>query len=94
MFFLVACTKIQGGTSISGGWGGGGGLGPGIEFRGKIWGKAQSSSPNTRKNLGSFVTTRRKNWERITILGAFAVISEIQKAKFVVSVTCTSGGKI
>ena len=25
--------------------GGGGGLGPGIEFRGKIWGKVQSSSP-------------------------------------------------
>ena len=29
-----------------------GGLGPGIEFRGKIWGKVQSSSPNNRKNLG------------------------------------------
>ena len=46
-----------------------GGLGPGIEFRGKIWGKVQSSSPNKRINLGSSVTTRPKNWERITILG-------------------------
>ena len=64
-----------------------GGLGPGIEFRGKIWGKVQSSSPNTRENLGSSVTTRRKNWERITIFGAFAVISEIQRAKFGVSAT-------
>ena len=74
--------------------GGGGGLGPGIEFRGKIWGKVQSSSQNKRKNLGSSVTTRRKNWERITILGAFVVISEIQRAKFGVSVIYIFGGKI
>ena len=40
------------GTSISGGRGGGGGLGPGMEFRGKIWGKVQSSSPNKRKIWG------------------------------------------
>ena len=73
---------------------GGGGLGPGIEFRGKIWGKVQSSSPNKRKNLWSSVTTRRKNWERITILGAFGVISEIQRAKFGVTVTYIFGGKI
>ena len=73
---------------------GSGELGPGIEFRGKIWGKVQSSSPNNRKNLGSSVTTRRKNWERITILGAFRVISEIQRAKFGVSVTYIFGGKI
>ena len=71
-----------------------GGLGPGIEVRGKIWGKVQSSSPNKRKNLGSSVTTRCKNWERITILGAFGVISEIQRAKFGVSVTYIFGGKI
>ena len=71
-----------------------GGLGPGIEFRGKICGKVQSNSPNNRKNLGSSVTTRRKNWERITILGAFGVISEIQRAKFGVSVTYIFGGKI
>ena len=71
-----------------------GGLGPGIEFRGKIWGKVQSSSPNKRKNLGSSVTTRRKNWERITILGTFGVISEIQRAKFGVSCTYIFGGKI
>ena len=81
----------QGGTSISGGPGG---LGPGIEFRGKIWGKVQSNSPNKRKNLGSSVTTRCKNWERITILGAFGVISEIQRAKFGVSVTYIFGGKV
>ena len=86
----------QGGTSIAGGrrGGGGGGLGPGIEFRGKIWGKVQSSSPNKKKNLGSSVTTRRKNWERISILGTFWVISEIQRAKFGVSVTYIFGGKI
>ena len=57
----------QGGTSISGGRGGG--LGPDIKFRGKIWGKVQPSSPNKRKNLGGSVTTRRKSWERITIFG-------------------------
>ena len=76
------------------GGGGGGGLGPGIEFRGKIRGKVQSSSPNKWKNLGNSVTTRCKNWERITILGAFAVISEIERAKFGVSVTYIFGGKI
>ena len=62
-------------------WGKGGGLGPGIEFRGKIWGKVQSISPNKRKNLGSSITTRRKNWKRITILGAFGAISGIKRAK-------------
>ena len=71
-----------------------GGLGPGIEFRGKIWGKVQSSSPNKRKNLGSSVTTRCKSWERITVLGAFGVISEIKRAKFGVSVTYIFEGKI
>ena len=76
------------------GGGGGGDLRPGIEFRGKIWGKVQSSSPNKRKNLGSSVTTRCKNWERITILGAFGVISEIQRAKVGVSVIYIFGGKI
>ena len=44
--------------------------------------------------MGSSVTTRRKNWERITILRAFEVISEIQRAKFGVSVTFVFGGKI
>ena len=51
-----------GGTSIVG-EGGGGGLGPDIKFEGKIWGKVQPSSSNKRKNLGSFVTTRRKSWK-------------------------------
>ena len=32
--------------------------------------------------MESSVTTRRKSWERITILGAFGVISEIQRANF------------
>ena len=77
--------KSQGGTSISGG----GGHGPDIKFRGKIWGKVQRSSPNKRKVLGISVTRRRKSWERITILGAFGVISEIQRAKFGVFVTYT-----
>ena len=71
-----------------------GGLGPDIKFRGKIWGKVQPSSSNKRKNLGSSVTTRRKNWERITILGAFGVLYEIQRAKFGVFVTYIFGGKI
>ena len=69
-------------------------LGPGIDFRGKIWGKVQSSSPNKRKNLESFVTTRCKNWEGITILGAFGIISEIQRAKLGVSATYIFRGKI
>ena len=43
------CSDAQRGTSISGGRGG---LGPGIEFRGKIWGKVQSSSPNKMKIWG------------------------------------------
>ena len=51
----------------------GGGLGPDIKFRGKMWGKVQPSSPNKRKNLGSSVTTKRKSWQRITILATFGV---------------------
>ena len=47
-----------------------GGLGPHIKFGGKIWGKVRSSSPNERKNLGSSVTTRRKSWEKVPILGS------------------------
>ena len=46
-------------------------LGPDIKFGGKIWGKAQQSLPNKRKYLGSSVTTRRKSWERIPILGSY-----------------------
>ena len=44
--------------------------------------------------MGSSVVTRRKIWERITIWGAFGVISEIQRAKFGVFVTYIFGGKI
>ena len=44
--------------------------------------------------MASSATTRRKSWERITILGAFGVISEIQRAKFGVFVTYIFGGKI
>ena len=44
-------------------------VGPGIEFRGRIFGKVQSSSSNKRKNLGSSVTTRRKNWEKTQFWG-------------------------
>ena len=52
--------------------GGGGGLGPHIKFGGKIWGKVPPSSPpNKRKNLGSSVTTRRKSWEKVPILGSY-----------------------
>ena len=49
---------------------GGGGLGPHINFRGKIWVKVPPSSPNKRKNLGSSVITRRKNWRKSLILGS------------------------
>ena len=47
------------------------------------------SSPNKRKNLGSFVTTQKlgKNPN-------FGVISEIERAKFGVLVTYIYGGKI
>ena len=48
-----------------------GGLGPHIKFGGKIWGKVRPSSPNKRKNLGSSVTTRRKSWEKVPILGSY-----------------------
>ena len=62
--------RSQGGTSILGGRGGGG-LGPHIKFGDKIWGKGRPSSPNKRKNLGNSVTTRRKSWEKIPILGSY-----------------------
>ena len=48
-----------------------GGLGPHIKFGGKIWGKVRPSSPNKRKNLGRSVTTRRKSWEKVPILGSY-----------------------
>ena len=41
--------------------------------------------------MGSSVTTRRKSWEKSP---NFGVISEIQRAKFGVFVTCIFGGKI
>ena len=50
---------------------GGGGLGPHIKFGGKIWSKVRPNSPNKRKNLGSYVTTRRKSWEKVPILGSY-----------------------
>ena len=48
-----------------------GGLGSHITFGGKIWGKIRPSSPNKRKSLGSSVTTRRKNWGKVPILGSY-----------------------
>ena len=36
-----------------------------------MWGKIQPSSPNKGTNLGSCVTTRRKSWERVPILGSY-----------------------
>ena len=48
-----------------------GGPGPHIKFGGKIWGKVRPSSQNKRKNLGSFVTKRRKSWEKLPILGSY-----------------------
>ena len=49
----------------------GGELRPHIKFGGKIWGKVQPSSPNKWKNLGKSVTTRRKSWEKVPILGSY-----------------------
>ena len=63
-----------GGTSISGGWGGGG-LGPGLKFEGKIWGKVTKK----KKNLRSSGITKGKNWDRGP---DFGVISENQGAKY------------
>ena len=48
-----------------------GGLGPHITFGGKIWGKVRPSSPNKKKILRSSVTTRRKSWEKVPILGSY-----------------------
>ena len=42
-----------------------------IKFGGKIWGKVRPSSTNKRKNLGSSVTTKRKSWEKIPVLGSY-----------------------
>ena len=47
------------------------GLGPHIKFGGKLWGKVRPSSPNKRKNFGSSVTTRRRSWEKVPILGSY-----------------------
>ena len=77
------------GTSILGG----GGPGPDIKIRGKNWGKVLPSSPNKRKNMGKSVTTRRKTWKRIIVLGAFGIIPETQRAKFGVFVIHIFGGK-
>ena len=48
-----------------------GGLGPHIKFGGKIWGNVRPSSPYKRKNLGRSVTTRRKSWGKVPILGSY-----------------------
>ena len=56
-----------------------------------MWGKVQPNSPNKRKNLGSSVTTRRKNWEKNP---NFGVMCEIQRKKFGVFVTYIFRGKI
>ena len=44
--------------------------------------------------MGSSITTRRKSWEKVTILGAFGVTSEIQRATFGVFITYIIGDKI
>ena len=49
----------------------GGGLGTHIKYGGKIWGKVRPSSPNKRQNLGSSVTTTRKSWGKVPILGSY-----------------------
>ena len=68
------------------------GLGPHIKFEGKIWGKVRPSHQ-----------IRGKFWEVLSPQDAkvrkkccpnFAVISEIQRAKFGVFVTFIFGGKI
>ena len=71
--------------------GGGGGLGPHIKFGGKIWGKVRPNSSNKRKNLGSSVTTRRKSWEKVPILGSYL---KFRGQNLGVFVTYIFGGKI
>ena len=36
-----------------------------------MWGKVQPSSSNKSKSLGSSITTKRKSWERIPLLGSY-----------------------
>ena len=60
------------------------GLGPHIEFGGKIWGKVCPSSPNKRKNLKSSVTRKTQKLRKSPQYG---VISKIQRATFGVFVT-------
>ena len=52
-----------------------GGEGGGAWTSHQVWrqnlGKVPPSSPNKRKNLGSSVTTRRKSWEKVPILGSY-----------------------
>ena len=90
MIFII---KSQGGTSILGGRGGGGGLGPVVKFRGKIWGKVQPSSPNKIWEVlllqDANVGKESQFWGHLGV-----GISEIQRAKFGVFVTYISGGKV
>ena len=58
----------MGGTSVSGG---GGGALISHQVWKQILGKVQPSSPDKRKSLGGSVTTRRKSWEKIPILGSY-----------------------
>ena len=59
----------RGDTSILGGRGGGSDLTSSLEAKFGAR-SAGPSSPNTRKSLGSSVTTRCKSWEKIPILGS------------------------
>ena len=77
---------------VGGGGGGGGGLGPGIEFRGKIWGKVQQVHQIRGKIWGVLLLQDAKLGKNHNF-GGIGFISEIQRAKFGVSVTYIFGGK-
>ena len=53
-------------------WGGGGGLDMTSSLEAKF-GQGPAKFIKQEENLGSSVTTRRKSWEKITILGAFGL---------------------
>ena len=70
--------------------GGGGGAWTSHQVWRQNWSKVQPGSLNKRKNVGSFVTTRCKSWEKVPILG----LSEIQSAKIGVYLTYMFGCKL
>ena len=88
LFRLFTCCVAQEGTSISGDWGGG------LDITSSLGAKFGARSSEIHQIGGKtweVVTIRHKRWGKNP---NFAVISEIQRAKFGVFVTYIFGGKI